>query len=207
MKSYLFNFFSIFGFISFLIILQLVYLINQISKDQDNKLLSKYDAIIIMSGNPERAVMASNLYKDGMSNLIFLSKERRVIKNHLSQKNNRFIYQYYLEILLKNSVPKEKIIVFGVNNKSTVDEAISLAAELNEDFKNILVVTNKYHIYRSKKILESYLTDKNIHFIYPDKLKTKWWRNKYQIQNILNELMKTILFYLFTDFDNYLSYS
>jgi len=206
-KSYLYNFFSIFGFISFLIIIIFFNLISKISNHEEYTLLPKYDAIVILSGNPERAIFASQLYKHGLADKIFLSKEQKVIKNYLISEKNILTYKYYLKILLQNSIPENNIILFGINNKSTIDEAKSLSVFFDSKTLNILVVTNKYHIYRSKLILQKYLPNKNIHFVYPDEFNEKWWKDKYQILNIFNELFKTIFFYLFTDFDNYLSFS
>ena len=81
-----------------------------------------------------------------------------------------------------------------------------LSNELDTTINSLLIVTNKYHIYRSNLIFKNVLPQKRIDFIFleTNQNKTKWWKDKYSIQIIFLETFKTMLFYLFGNFDNYI---
>ena len=115
----------------------------------------------------------------------------------------------YFQILIKNKVPKDLINLFGNDNRSTFDEALSLSATPYDNLNNLLVVTDKYHVYRANLIFKKLLPEKSIDFIFPVAAanNNKWWKNKYSIQSISSETFKTMFFYTFGNFDNYLLFT
>lgn len=206
MKFRISNILAVVGVLAILIILQFSYLVIQISNPLQKEVLSKYDAIVILSGNPMRAEFGSKLFRDGRSAIVLLSKEGTPVNNYLEPHNKSKEYELYLKILTKNKVPKQSIRLFGDDNKSTFDEAKSLTARPYRDLNNLLVVTNKYHVFRAQLIFKQLLPQRSIDFIFPEIYNENdiWWKNKYSIQIILLEVFKTIFFYIFSNFDNYL---
>jgi len=205
-KLYIDKLFAVVGVISLSIFIFIIYLISQISNPPLFKYINNYDAIVILSGNPIRAEHGSKLFAQGKSKKIFLSREKAIIKNYLNKDNNLMIYELYFKILKNNNVPESSVSFFGEDNKSTYDEAKSLSNELDTTINSLLIVTNKYHIYRSNLIFKNVLPQKRIDFIFLEinQNKTQWWKDKHSIQIIFLETFKTMLFYLFGNFDNYI---
>ena len=200
---------AIVGVIAILITLQITYLMIQIADPPRVKLAPNYDAIIILSGNPARAEFGSKLFIDGKSKKVLLSKEKKFVRNYLEPDTKQMTYEIYFQILIKNKVPKDLIELFGNDNRSTFDEALSLSAKLYDNLSNLLVVTDKYHVYRANLIFKKLLPEKSIDFIFPeaDVNNNEWWKNKYSIQAISSEVFKTMFFYTFGNFDNYLLFA
>ncbi|MAQ73411.1 MAG: hypothetical protein CMD49_03815 [Gammaproteobacteria bacterium] len=197
---------AIVGIIAILITFQTIYLMIQIANPIQVKLAPNYDAIIILSGNPARAEFGSKLFIDGKSKKVLLSKEKKLVRNYLESDTKQMTYEIYFQILIKNKVPKDLINLFGNDNRSTFDEALSLSATPYDNLNNLLVVTDKYHVYRANLIFKKLLPEKSIDFIFPVAAanNNKWWKNKYSIQSISSETFKTMFFYTFGNFDNYL---
>jgi len=200
---------AIVGIIAILITFQTIYLMIQIANPIQVKLAPNYDAIIILSGNPARAEFGSKLFIDGKSKKVLLSKEKKLVRNYLESDTKQMTYEIYFQILIKNKVPKDLINLFGNDNRSTFDEALSLSATPYNNLNNLLVVTDKYHIYRANLIFKKLLPEKSIDFIFPVAAanNNKWWKNKYSIQSISSETFKTMFFYTFGNFDNYLLFT
>lgn len=200
---------AIVGIIAILITFQTIYLMIQIANPIQVKLAPNYDAIIILSGNPARAEFGSKLFIDGKSKKILLSKEKKLVRNYLESDTKQMTYEIYFQILIKNKVPKDLINLFGNDNRSTFDEALSLSATPYDNLNNLLVVTDKYHVYRANLIFKKLLPEKSIDFIFPVAAanNNKWWKNKYSIQSISSETFKTMFFYTFGNFDNYLLFT
>ena len=196
---------AIVGIIAILITFQTIYLMIQIANPIQVKLAPNYDAIIILSGNPARAEFGSKLFIDGKSKKVLLSKEKKLVRNYLESDTKQMTYEIYFQILIKNKVPKDLINLFGNDNRSTFDEALSLSATPYDNLNNLLVVTDKYHVYRANLIFKKLLPD----FIFPVAAanNNKWWKNKYSIQSISSETFKTMFFYTFGNFDNYLLFT
>ena len=181
----------------------------QIANPIQVKLAPNYDAIIILSGNPARAEFGSKLFIDGKSKKVLLSKEKKLVRNYLESDTKQMTYEIYFQILIKNKVPKDLINLFGNDNRSTFDEALSLSSTPYDNLNNLLVVTDKYHVYRANLIFKKLLPEKSIDFIFPVAAanNNKWWKNKYSIQSISSETFKTMFFYTFGNFDNYLLFT
>jgi len=193
------------GFISIIILLSAIFFVNKITEQKLIDTKDKYDAIIILSGNYERAHRASNLFFEKNANHILLSKEQAVIKNYIDPKLSKKTYELYQEILINNNIDPNSITLFGDNNESTFDEVKELKKLNLQQYKNILVVTDRYHIYRANLLFQ----DMNIRFDYDfhrQNYQDKWHKNKESILIILSELTKCYLYYAFGDFNEYLEY-
>ena len=200
--KYIVSFLAFFGLVSLSVIVFSVFLIHEITNPNSTKYLQQYDAIVVLSGNPERAVVASKLFYDKSPKVIFLSKEKKVMKNSLNPRESIETYKFMYKILLKNNVPKDKIVLFGTDNTSTFDEINNLIKFDSKDYKTYLIVSNKYHIFRINQIFHNYKHNNKIHYYFTNNTQ-KWWKDKYSIKIIILEYFKTILYYIFGDFSAY----
>ena len=193
------------GLATVLLLVITYYLFFKITNPEANNLDSHYDAIVILSGNPERAVAGSKLFFDKDADFIYLSKENKKIKNYIDPSNEKRVYEIYINILLKNNISRGNIILFGTNNKSTYDEAKNFSNINLSGINKVLIVTNKFHIHRAKMIFNEFKQSVEIDFFYVDDT-DNWSRDKQSIMMILSEIMKCFLFYIFDNFDGYLSH-
>ena len=193
------------GLLSFIIIISSFFLIYKITKENIVGTKDYYDAIIILSGNPDRAFRASKLYFEKKSKAIFLSKEKAAYKNYYDPNDSKRTYELYLDILVKNGVEPRNIVLYGVNNKSTIDEVRELQKLDLSKHRDILIVTDYYHVFRADQMLK----DINVKFNYDFDItapSTAWHENKDSILIVFSEVLKTYLYYIFEDFNSYKQY-
>ena len=207
--NYLIKLFAIIGLISIILFIISIVLITKIANPSVDNYYSEYDAIVILSGNPERAKLAGKLYQENKSKIILLSKENKFLYDYFGDREPKETFRKYIEILKQNNVPQKDIILFGNNNRSTFEEAKALSDLESPQLKNILIITNKYHVFRAKRIFDQIMPQQTIHFLYPEFYKNNdnWLKNKISIIIVFTELAKIILFFLFDDFDGYLAFS
>mgnify|MGYP006080730719 FL=1 len=181
------------------------YLLFKITNPEIDRISSTYDAIVVLSGNPERAVVGSRLFFEKNAKLIYLSKEDSIVKNYINSSEEKRVYEEYIDILLKNNILRKNIVLFGIDNKSTYDEA-KFFSEINpSNIKNVLIITNKFHIYRVKKIFKAFDQKVKTDFFYIDDV-SDWKQNKRAIKMVFSEIMKCFLYYIYDDFNGYLAY-
>jgi len=193
------------GLMTVLLLVITFYLLFKITNPEIGRIHASYDAIVVLSGNPERAVVGSRLFFKKDAKFIYLSKEASIVKNYTSSSEERRVYEKYIDILLKNNVPRKNIILFGVDNKSTYDEAKFFSKINSSDIKNVLIVTNKFHLYRVKKIFNQFDHEVKTDFFYIDDIKD-WKQDKSAIKIVLSEIMKCFLYYMYGDFNSYLAH-
>ena len=194
---------SFIGIISIISLVIISYLAYQITNPEKIVFNDEYDAIVILSGNPERAILGSRLYKNKHSKYIILSKENKRIKNYLNPSSSIETYELYMDIIAMNKINIDNVVLFGSNNTSTYDEAVSLQGLELKDIQRVLVVTDKYHIYRAQTIFKNTVSRYKMDFYYQDE-EEKWASSKSSLLIIFSEILKLILYYTFTDFDRYL---
>tara|TARA_B110001450_G_C17513074_1_gene437256 strand:- start:272 stop:850 length:579 start_codon:yes stop_codon:yes gene_type:complete len=181
------------------------YLLFKITNPEIDRISSTYDAIVVLSGNPERAVVGSRLFFEKNAKLIYLSKEDSIVKNYINSSEEKRVYEEYIDILLKNNILRKNIVLFGIDNKSTYDEA-KFFSEINpSNIKNVLIITNKFHIHRVKKIFKAFDQKVKTDFFYIDDV-SDWKQNKRAIKMVFSEIMKCFLYYIYDDFNGYLAY-
>ena len=196
---------EIIGLISIILFISAIFLINKITEPVTVNLKSQYDGIIILSGNLERASKASQLYFEKGANFILLSKELAVVQDYYSSNIHKKTYELYLDILSDRGIDKSNIILYGKNNKSTFDEVNELKKLDLIEYSNLLIVTDKYHVFRANKIFKNRDVAFNYEF-YRQNESIKWYENKKSILIVFSELMKCYLYYIFEDFNTYLDY-
>ena len=181
------------------------YLLFKITNPDIRNIDSSYDAIVILSGDPERAVVSSRLFFEKDAKFIYLSKEASIVKNYISSSDEQRVYEKYIDILLKNNILIENIILFGTDNKSTYDEARFFSKINLPSMHNVLIVTNKFHVYRAKKIFNSFNQKVKTDFFYIDDA-SNWKQDKSAIMMVMSEIMKCFLYYTYDDFNGYLAH-
>ena len=181
------------------------YLLFKITNPEIDRIDSRYDAIVVLSGDPERAVIGSKLFFKKDAKFIYLSKEAAIVKNYINPSEEKKVYEKYIDILLKNNIPRKNIILFGIDNKSTYDEAKFFSKINLPSIQNVLIVTNKFHIYRVQKIFNSFDQRAKKDFFYIDKI-DDWKRDKSAVKMVFSEIMKCFLYYIYGDFNDYLAY-
>ena len=196
---------SIIGLITVLLSAITFYLLFKITNPKIEQIDSSYDAIVILSGNPERAVVGSRLFFEKDAEFIYLSKEASIVKNYINSSEERKVYEKYIDILLKNNIPRKNIILFGIDNKSTYDEAKFFSKINSPGIQNVLIVTNKFHIYRVQKIFNSFDQRVKKDFFYIDNI-DDWKRDKSAVKMVFSEIIKCFLYYIYGDFNGYLAY-
>ena len=202
---YLNKLLSVIGLMTVLLSIIIFYLLFKITNPEIDRVSSTYDAIVVLSGNPERAVVGSRLFFEKNAKFIYLSKEDSIVKNYINLSEEKRVYEEYINILLKNNIPRKNIILFGIDNKSTYDEAKFFSKINSSDIKNVLIVTNKFHIYRVKKIFKAFDQKVKTDFFYIDDV-SDWKQNKRAIKMVFSEIMKCFLYYIYDDFNGYLAY-
>ena len=196
---------SVIGLMTVLLSIIIFYLLFKITNPEIDRISSTYDAIVVLSGNPERAVVGSRLFFEKNAKLIYLSKEDSIVKDYINSSEEKRVYEEYIDILLKNNILRKNIVLFGIDNKSTYDEA-KFFSEINpSNIKNVLIITNKFHIYRVKKIFKAFDQKVKTDFFYIDDV-SDWKQNKRAIKMVFSEIMKCFLYYIYDDFNGYLAY-
>ena len=193
------------GLMTVLLSIITFYLLFKITNPEIDRIDSRYDAIVILSGNPERAVIGSKLFFKKDAKFIYLSKEAAIVKNYINSSEERKVYEKYIDILLKNNIPRKNIILFGIDNKSTYDEAKFFSKINSPSIQNVLIVTNKFHIYRVQKIFNSFDQRAKKDFFYIDNI-DDWKRDKSAVKMVFSEIIKCFLYYIYGDFNGYLAY-
>lgn len=187
-------FFTLFGVISFIFILFSVKLIEEIVHPNIKSNELSYEYIVVLSGNVNRVVKASELFTTKNASYILLSKEDRLIENQVSESESVSVYQYYIEVLVSKGIERNNIILFG-DNKNTRDEIISLSKILKTKSFKMLLVTDSYHINRVQKLLIQFdLSDKID--LYPIEVNPDGKISKRALQNYILEYFKLLNFHL-----------
>ena len=193
------------GLFSFVIIISSFFFVYEITRENSVKIKDRYDAIVILSGKPERAYRDSKLFFEKKSKIILLSKEQKICRNYFKPNDSKRTYELYLDILVKSGIEPKNIILFGINNKSTIDEVNELHKLDLSGYRHMLIVTDRYHVFRANQILK----DINVRFNYDFDItihSTDWYENKGSILIVFSELLKTYLYYIFGDFNSYKQY-
>ncbi|OEU68164.1 MAG: hypothetical protein BA863_13895 [Desulfovibrio sp. S3730MH75] len=200
------NLFALLGGITFLGIMAIAVLflyaptiLQQVDK------LEKADAIVVLGGQYFRPIYAAELYGEGYAPLVLVSKpivytEIKALRE-LGIKR-QYQWEVFRDVLLIKGVPEDKIIFFGNENMSTIDEAENLKLmfaenELSANIKKIILVTSPLHTGRAGKIFRDALPDKDfiVVAIPYEPVPEKWWSNFRTAPYIVLEAAKNVYYY------------
>ncbi len=192
---------SAIGFVSVIFLLFSIFTLKNIINPNKDLIKDNYYAVVILSGNPDRASVAAEMYLNKNAEVILVSNEDSTVKNY-DTGDLTPVHKIYLNSLLSNNIKRENILLFG-NNRSTYDEVRELKKIEAIKNKKILIVTDKYHHYRVRMLLIHFDISQNVD-LYPISCSYEVPDKKF-IQNIILEYFKIILFYFFDDYDNFIS--
>lgn len=168
-------------------------------KGNDKPLTSQ--AILVLAGQPFRALYAADLFKGGFAPVVFVS--RPVREPHLRMLDELEIpvpkaEGINKEILLRRGVPAGRIEFLGTASASTMEEAHEAGKEFRKGNCSLIVVTSPYHVKRTQMIFHAVLPDCRIGVVatpyepYPD----RWWTNGDTAKNVVLEIGKIAVYYL-----------
>lgn len=174
------------------------------------KPLEKADAIFVFGGSSvyiERTRKAAELFKQGVSNKIFLTDDgTRGGWSKVEQRNPSFVELAKNE-LIEQGVPSENIEILRPVVSSTFDEANLLTDTIKaKNPKSVLLVTSAYHTRRAFWICEKVLRENNIEnqigIVSPETgIQTpppkKWWLSPNGWYYVGGEYLKSVGYWIF----------
>lgn len=160
----------------------------------------KAAAILVLGGDPTRALEAADLFQAGYAPKVYISAPvrdpylRRLDALGITMPREEDITR---RILVMRGVPDAAIDLLGRELLSTAHEA-RLAQDRLGGVGVLLVVTSPYHVQRARMIFRRAMPPTvrtlivgNRHESLPD----AWWKDQATSRNVVLELVKT-LFYL-----------
>jgi len=167
---------------------------------QVNDVPAKADAIVALAGPPTRAFYAADLYNQGYASKIYITVP---VREHALQLIDELgievprAEQIYRQVLIKKSVPPDKIYFIGKDLISTADEAETINRFFKSRDCRLLVVTSPFHVRRCRIVFHDMIEKCDIRVLgttyepFPE----KWWTNQESARNVLMEMFK-IAFYM-----------
>lgn len=161
--------------------------------------LQAADAIVVLAGEPSRALYAAALFERKLAPVIYVSRPALVPHQRMfRQLGIAFPTQEELsrEVLLRKGVPAERIRFLGESLLSTVDEAAAARGLGIGGHQAVLVVTSPYHVRRVKMTFSAIapglrtVVVANPHEPYPE----HWWTDQDVARNVVLETIKIAYF-------------
>ena len=155
-------------------------------------------AIVVLGGDPSRALAAADLYRQGLAPRVLVSaaaptaRDRRIETAGISVPRDDELAR---QVLIARGVPEGAIGIFGHNLQSTLDEARALR-ELFGASGTLLVVTSPLHVRRARIVLATELPRERFRMIGSryDPVPEKWWRDRESARDVLLEVAKLAYF-------------
>lgn len=164
-----------------------------------NDELKPADAIVLLGGDPRRAVHAADIYLQGLAPAVYTCRPLNEPQEPLcglglpcEREEERS-----LQALLLKGVPREAVLLYGQDVRSTVDEGEHLARLLPPQAKTIIVVTSPHHCRRAKLILSRLLPGRELIFSPPpyERFEPKWWTDQTSARHVLIESAKFLFYF------------
>ena len=155
-------------------------------------------AIVVLGGDPSRALAAADLYRQGLAPRVLVSaaaptaRDRRLETAGITTPRDDELAR---QVLLARGVPESAIAIYGHDLQSTLDEARALH-ELFGDSGTLLVVTSPLHVRRARIVLATELPRERFRVIGSryDPVPQKWWRDRDSARDVLLEVAKLTYF-------------
>jgi uncharacterized SAM-binding protein YcdF (DUF218 family) len=130
----------------------------------------KADVIVVLHGrDTERSLAAVDLYNQGYSNLIVMSRGAKQVGSEEFWKrvsdnfNEKIFFQKAIDAM---GIPEKSFQFVGNGVSNTYDEALATREFLKENgYKTILLVTSKWHSKRAYLTFRSALKDDGIKIV------------------------------------------
>lgn len=166
--------------------------------------LKPADAMVLLGGDPRRAVHAADLYLRGLAPVIYTCRPMPDSDEPLCslgmpcwREEERTV-----QALTLKGVPPEAVRLYGQDLLSTVDEGEHLARLLPPEVKTVIVVTSPHHSRRSKLILSRLLPGRELLFSTPpyERFERKWWTHQTSARHVIIECTKFLYYFVGTPF-------
>ena len=156
-------------------------------------------AIVVLGGDPTRALEAAELYRAGFARRVFITApirarwEQRLDKLGVITPREEDLTR---AVLTGSGVPDAAIELLGRDLASTAGEAGRIARKLGAGSEIVLVVTSPYHVARSRMIIAAELPRERLRVIgsrfeaFPE----RWWRDQDASRNVVLEIAKIAFF-------------
>ncbi|MES9995466.1 ElyC/SanA/YdcF family protein [Desulfovibrio aminophilus] len=153
------------------------------------------DAIVLLGGNPVRAIYGAELYKKGFAPTLYVSRVEFIPHQDLPALGLRFTREeeYVQQALALKGVPREAVHLYGNGVVSTVEEAEALRGALPSPPRTLLLVTGPFHCRRAKLVFSRVFPESEI-LACPDPreaLAERWWKDRRSALLVLLETAKT----------------
>lgn len=155
-------------------------------------------AIVVLGGDPSRALGAADLYRRGLAPRVLVSataqsaRDKRLALAGIAPPGDDELAR---QVLLARGVPEGAIAIYGHDLRSTLDEARALRAMFG-DSGTLLVVTSPLHVRRARIVLQTELPGERFRVIGNsyDPVPEKWWRDRDSARDVLLEVAKLAYF-------------
>ncbi len=160
------------------------------------QLLSKADAILILSGEPVlRVPEGARLYHEGYASKILLSREPKLPGlDELARTGIQVpeSQEFSVKLLEQLRVPRKAILTIPERSDSTRSEMLTVAHFLNANpVKSMIIVTSKSHTTRAYKIFSTGLGRRVRLIMHPvpyDPFNPeRWWHDRRDAKEVLHE--------------------
>jgi len=160
----------------------------------------KAAAILVLGGDPTRALEAADLYRAGYAPKIYFSVgvddpvTRRLARMGIFLPREEDIMQ---QVLTKAAVPEGVASLLGRDMVSTAQEARLAEERLAGIQGPLLVVTSPYHVHRARLTFRRYLPETRRVLVvgsHYETLPERWWKDQGTARNVVLELAKTVYF-------------
>jgi uncharacterized SAM-binding protein YcdF (DUF218 family) len=172
-----------------------------------NDKLNKSDAVFVFGGSiPNRIIEAVELYREGYSKLIIISKYPKPDGyDHINTLGISYPEGHDINrtIAVQMGVPENKIIIFPKRARSTLEEIVLLNEYLkSHNLTSVILVSTKSHTRRISLMfsditgddIKAYTRYANYDSYNPD----LWWKDRNSLRQTLFEYQK-IIYYLLVD--------
>jgi len=153
-------------------------------------------AILVLGGDPSRALEAADLYRQGLAPKIYLSAPvrelglRRLDEAGVVAPREEELTR---RALVARGVPEAAIDLLGRDLRSTAREARAAAERLSSVPGALLIVTSPYHVHRARMIFRDAMPERELRVVASryEPFPAAWWRNQAAARDVVLEVAKT----------------
>jgi uncharacterized SAM-binding protein YcdF (DUF218 family) len=165
------------------------------------------DAIVVLAGDARRARYAGDLFLQGLSTRVLVSRPDRTARERmLDTMTVPFPRAEDIDsqVMQKLGVPAASIAYFGEASLSTFDEARALQRKFEGMRPRLLVVTSPYHVRRARMVLAGAMPHAELIVVATpyETFPQRWWTSQDAARDLLLESTKLGFYILGGRFSN-----
>ena len=158
----------------------------------------KADHLLVLAGDPLRAVYAAELYRDGFAQDVYLTRTLRPERFRTYDELGitfQSLEDITTAVLLKKGVAARDIHFIGGQPVVSTAEEARAAREFftKSGATRLLIVTSPYHVRRAKMVFHDTMPEIAVAVVAApyDRLPEKWWRDQAAARQVVLEFAKT----------------